>query len=643
MKSRTIRRSLCLAAGSAATAVVLAGAIGAQASPTAPVWRVTTTTDPVSASCPSASDCSLRQAIADAQSTGGTIDVPSGHYRLSQGALVGAFDDPVTIVGTGKAQSIIDAADSPNSRVFNLSVGARITLQNLEITGGDITDNTGNSEFGGGGVAVTGEGPLWLVGDRITGNTVDGTAASLYGTGGGGVDATYSAVLNVVHTRIDHNSVITNAAAIKGNLGGGGIWSTSDVSLVDSEIDHNSVTIGASNGDSGGGGILIGAGSGDLTARDSTISDNTASVGVADTSNVAANGGGGIYQDGNDIILDQTTLAGNRATVTGALNSGASGGGAIYQFGNETTIANSTIASNRFTSNETSRAGGGGLYANGTVSLITNSTFEGNLVSGPATTDTTGGSGGGGAIYFETEYGAPVLSFDTIARNSAGSTVGGAIASDGNPVAIGHSIIASNTAAAHTGTANCAGALFPVVATNVVYGGACGTSAQNIVTNPGLRSLAGNGGPTWTMAISATSPAVRHRATSGCTSAAGDPLTRDQRGVFRPSSACDLGAYQVAQPVAATLSTPGVVTDGTQHLPGIARNPDPTAGSAYFVITGGSIRATHTPRARIAPFAGGQFVAIAVHHLQSGTYRYRLVVTNHDGVAVGVWRTLTVG
>ncbi len=643
MTSRTIRRSLCLAAGSAAMAAVLAGAFVAQASPTAPVWRVTTTTDPASASCPSASDCSLRQAIADAQSTGGTIDVPAGHYLLTRGALVGAFDDPVTIVGTGTTQSVIDASGSPNSGVFALSVGSRITLQNLEITGGDITDTTGESEFGGGGVAVTGEGPLWLVGDRITGNTVHGTAVSLYGTGGGGVDATYSAVLNVVDTRIDHNSVITNAAAIKGNLGGGGIWSTSDVSLVDSEVDHNSVTIGASNGDSGGGGILIGAGSGDLTARDSTISDNTASVGVADTSNVAANGGGGIYQDGNDITLDQTTLAGNSATVTGALNSGASGGGAIYQFGNETTITNSTIAGNSFTSNETSRAGGGGLYANGTFSLITNSTFEGNVASGPATTDSTGSSGGGGAIYFETEYGAPVLAFDTIAQNSAGSAVGGAIASDTNPVAIGHSIIADNTAAAHTGTANCAGALFPVVATNVVYGGTCGTSALNIVANPGLRPLASNGGPTLTMAISATSPAVRHRATSSCTSAGGDPLMRDQRGAVRPFSACDLGAYQLAPPVAETLPTPGVVTGGTQQLPGLARDPDPTAGSAYFVITGGAAGTRHTSRVRIAPLAGGQLVEIDVHHLHPGTYRYRLVVTNHDGVAVGVWRTLKVG
>ena len=79
-----------------------------------------------------------------------------------------------------------------------------------------------------------------------------------------------------------------------------------------------------------------------------------------------------------------------------------------------------------------------------------------------------------------------------------------------------------------------------------------GTSGFATVTNPGLGSLADNGGPTMTMALSATSPAVN--AGSLCT----EPF--DQRGANRDAD-CDIGAYERASSVTMTSATgAGAVT-----------------------------------------------------------------------------------
>lgn len=61
-------------------------------------------------------------------------------------------------------------------------------------------------------------------------------------------------------------------------------------------------------------------------------------------------------------------------------------------------------------------------------------------------------------------------------------------------------------------------------------------------TNPLLGPLAGNGGPTQTMALQAGSPAIDGGDGAGC------PAT-DQRGVPRPGgAACDVGAFEIATP-----------------------------------------------------------------------------------------------
>ncbi|HXP85894.1 MAG TPA: choice-of-anchor Q domain-containing protein [Bryobacteraceae bacterium] len=58
--------------------------------------------------------------------------------------------------------------------------------------------------------------------------------------------------------------------------------------------------------------------------------------------------------------------------------------------------------------------------------------------------------------------------------------------------------------------------------------------------------LQNNGGPTPTIALLPTSPAVDAIPVSACTDFAGNPVKTDQRGVPRPQGrACDIGAFEL--------------------------------------------------------------------------------------------------
>jgi hypothetical protein len=70
------------------------------------------------------------------------------------------------------------------------------------------------------------------------------------------------------------------------------------------------------------------------------------------------------------------------------------------------------------------------------------------------------------------------------------------------------------------------------------------TGDQRGVSDPKLGALAGNGGPTNTHALLATSPATNAipQGTNGC----GTTFTEDQRGVTRPQgSGCDIGSFEL--------------------------------------------------------------------------------------------------
>ncbi len=232
------------------------------------------------------------------------------------------------------------------------------------------------------------------------------------------------------------------------------------------------------------------------------------------------------------MTLDRMVVTQNTSDASGI---GAAGG--IVNSAN-LTISNSTLHANTVTN--AGPAGSGGAMVNAGDLVVVNATFTDNHVTGS-------GPGDGGAVLV---FGPTTVIGSTIAGNSAANGAGG-IAGFG--VGMANSILAQNTASP---SPDCGSELEsqgynilgdPTGCTvTAAAGDQVGTGASPL--NPLLGPLAGNGGPTPTLALTAASPARD----AGSPTPPPDLIpcaTTDQRGVARPSGArCDIGAFEVVVP-----------------------------------------------------------------------------------------------
>jgi hypothetical protein len=263
--------------------------------------------------------------------------------------------------------------------------------------------------------------------------------------------------------------------------------------------------IDASAGAGGQGGAIYNQGTLSLTGM--TISGNS-----------AGDSGGGVYNSGALVIRD-STLNGN-SVVDGT----CAGGGAIRSetAGSSLIIVNSTI-----TGNTAADCSGGGVSFNDGTALVVSSTIDAN---------TAGLSGGN--VYKGSAAAALTLRNTII---SAGVVTGGGTPTNpdlhgavgGGLTSLGYNLV--QTPGDSTG----------YVASDLVSG-----------TNPGLSTLANNGGPTETQLP--TSPAVIDVIpVASCLDSNDSPLTTDQRGVARPQNGlCDIGSVELVQS-AFTVSVSG--------------------------------------------------------------------------------------
>jgi Ca2+-binding RTX toxin-like protein len=307
------------------------------------------------------------------------------------------------------------------------------------------------------------------------------------------------------------------------------------------------------NGYPGSDGGAIRSYAAELTVLDSVI-----------TGNFADGTGGGIGGYYTNLRLDSTTVSGNGAEY---------GGGVGLDFGSQSTINDSTIAGNY------AYEGGGGVRAYvGSSLLITGSTISGNTaidedgggifsfltdttvsnstITGNQTLDESGGG------ISSVDYGAPFPSkltvrSSTIAGNAATDDGGGIDADGYMHVLLLNSIVATNTAA--TSGPNIDNRLpnesveagFTLIDDPTDAQITETTPGSNIFgLNPQLSPLASNGGPTQTMALSNTSPALDKGDSFGA--------KQDQRAQTRPidlpgiaasaapgADSADIGAFEL--------------------------------------------------------------------------------------------------
>jgi hypothetical protein len=251
------------------------------------------------------------------------------------------------------------------------------------------------------------------------------------------------------------------------------------------------------------------------------------------------------------LTLDDDTISGTSMRNQGATGFAEMDGAGVYSEAS-TTITHTTIADNvaKFGTAHAVELSGGGVnfYTPMTPSpapkdRITDSTITGNVIS--ATTAISSTMYGGGVYDHEA---ALTITDATIAGNTVGSggtatIAGGGLYADGVTPHLAMTILANDSAPSAADGKACAGTVssngYNLLGTRT---GCTYTrkATDKIGVGPKLDALHANGGPTATMALKKSSPAVNAVPKSACT------VKTDQRGVHRPQGPkCDIGAYEL--------------------------------------------------------------------------------------------------
>jgi hypothetical protein len=241
-------------------------------------------------------------------------------------------------------------------------------------------------------------------------------------------------------------------------------------------------------------------------------------------------------------VCPNTNVTISGLTIEDGLGSDAGdfffGGGGIANLGT-LTVTNSTFSGNSSGSATGTTAAWGGGILNLATLTVTNTTFSGNV-----------SSGGGGGIF-------NAANVTYVTNSTFSGNVGNGIG-DGTPDGSTSIVMKSTLLAGNTG-GNCAGVNIAPHSQgyNLSDDASCGffnpLDKNNTPAGLNPNGLQNNGGPTKTIALLPTSPAVDAipiTPTNECTDTSGKPVTTDQRGVSRPQGkGCDIGAYEFIQSV----------------------------------------------------------------------------------------------
>ncbi len=258
----------------------------------------------------------------------GDTQLVTGSKVIGGGGGIYSFNDKVTLIHSTIARNqIIGKQDTVLQGGGIESFGGSLSLTNSTVNDNSIEGTSSLGESDGGGIASFGSA-MTIRGTSISGNTI----ASKNVATGGGIESQTSEIT------IDSSTISNNRVAANTSVLGGGIISfdTNDASahkksgltLTDTSVSHNSISITSpSRFNALGGGIMT---QGPLTLNRTTISLNT-------INNSKGEGlGGGIYA---------TDTSANGGIVNGALN-----------------LTNCTIADNKVLGD--AQTNGGGIAIN---------------------------------------------------------------------------------------------------------------------------------------------------------------------------------------------------------------------------------------------------------------------------------------
>ncbi len=520
------------------------------------VITVTTTDDELNAD----GDCSLREAIqaantdlaVDACPAGGAADiiaVPAGAYLLT---LAGAGEDAnasgdldvgqagtaIAIDGAGIGSTVVDG--NLTDRVLDIRAGA--------VTIAGMTIQSGRAGSGGG---IYNNAALSLTGVLVTGNVAQGAnGADSSSSPGGGNGGFGGGIYNANSLTVSDSTLAANKA-----IGGNG---------------GNSSPSGAAGGGGGGagmGGAIFNADYATAVVVASTLSGNTARGGDGGIGDCSGGGGGGmggalfngygsIFTAVNSTFSGNTAAGGYSPEGTGGGAAGAGAGGAFGQGGAGAHVGGSGgYGGGGGGGGGMGGSGGAGGFAGGGGGGPFSAGGLGGFGGGNGDGDGGGGGGLGGAIFNYKEFATAeiAVSLGTITANqaqrgtcgpwgNAGSSYGGGAFDLYGILSLKGAIVAQNSVTDNhpdiSGVVDSQG--YNLVGNSA---GGSGFAATDLLdTDPLLGALADNGGPTYTHAAGAGSPAID---AGTCADIAGSPVAVDQRGGLRPLGAgCDIGAYE---------------------------------------------------------------------------------------------------
>lgn len=341
-----IARQLATGAGLTVGATLLVGGVAQAAPITYTVGSLADTTGATDCATPTNTDCTLRQAITDADSNSGADMIVfrsglTGTITLTGGQLY--ISDPLTIQGPGASQVTVSGNNA--SRVFVVSGVEQSTSPELSTISG-LTITAGDSgDFDGGGIYATFSGLTVsdsVVTDNhsgrngagievedavqggesltITSSTISGNSSDFHGGGvegfytpttirsstisgnssgrGGGADFTGYAL-----AAVENSTIYGNTASAGGGLyHHGGYGPDRTLIATGSTISHNSATRG-----------------GGIACYGATFNGNTVGTPILRNTIVSGNNAASADQ-GNDLSCDLDNNPGNAGRVQAAFS-----------------------------------------------------------------------------------------------------------------------------------------------------------------------------------------------------------------------------------------------------------------------------------------------------------------------------------